>query len=77
MFNPFSVEVLRPVVGRILESFYENPRPMRLFFYYPHDDYVAYLMTMKELEFFDEIDCQDLFDGENSRERILIFEVTG
>ena len=76
-FNPFSVEVLRPVVGRILESFYENPRPMRLFFYYPHDDYVAYLMTMKELEFFDEIDCQDLFDGENSRERILIFEVTG
>ena len=33
-FNPFSVEILRAVLQNILESYYENPREMRLFFYY-------------------------------------------
>ena len=33
-------------------------------------------MTVDELMFVDEIDCRDLFDGENSRERIVIFEVS-
>jgi SAM-dependent methyltransferase len=74
-FNPFSLEILQSVLGRILESYYEEPRSMQLFFYYPADEYVAYLMTKDELLFVDEIDCGDLFPGENMRERILIFEV--
>lgn len=74
-FNPFSVEILRSVLGRILESYYEKPRHMQLFFYYPNEDYVAYLMTAPELMFVDEIDCRDLFEGDNARERILIFEI--
>ena len=74
-FNPFSVEILQSVLGKILESYYEKPRSMQLFFYYPSDEYVEYLMTRDELMFVDEIDCSDLFDGENQRERILIFEV--
>lgn len=73
-FNPFSVELLRSVMERIQESYYENPREMLLFFYYPSDEYVSYLMTAEQLNFVDEIDCSDLFDGENARERILIFE---
>ena len=76
-FNPFSVEILRSVIGRVLESYYENPREMLLFFYYPSDEYISYLMTVYELAFYDEIDCCDLFDGENPRERIVIFEVAG
>ena len=76
-FNPFSVEILRSVIGRVLESYYENPREMLLFFYYPSDEYISYLMTVYELAFYDEIDCRDLFDGENPRERIVIFEVAG
>ena len=48
---------------------------MTLFFYYPDEEYVAYLMTKEELMFVDEIDCMDLFEGENQRERILIFEI--
>ena len=36
---------------------------------------MAYLMTVPELEFFDEVDCVDLFPGVNPRERILIFQV--
>ena len=74
-FNPFSVEILRSVLERIKESYYEQPREMMLFFYYPSDEYVSHLMTMDELTFLDEINCRDLFDGENSRERILVFEV--
>ena len=74
-FNPFSVEILRSVMGRIMESYYENPREMLLFFYYPSDEYISYLMTVDELVFMDEIDCRDLFDGENPRERIVIFEI--
>ena len=58
-----------------MESYYEEPREMKLFFYYPSDEYVAYLMTADELMFLDEIDCRDLFAGDDPRERILIFEV--
>ena len=72
-FNPFSVEILRKVMARILDSYYESPREMFLFFYYPSDDYIAYLMTVDELEFYDEIECDDLFEGSDPRERIMIF----
>ena len=74
-FNPFSVEILRKVMARILESYYENPRKVLLFFYYPSDEYVACLMGVEELEFYDEIECDDLFPGNDPRERILIFEL--
>ena len=74
-FNPFPIEILRSVLGKLLESYYENPRSMTLFFYYPSEEYVAYLMTKEELMFVDEIECMDLFEGENARERILIFEI--
>lgn len=74
-FNPFSLEILQKVVSRILDSFYDHPRPIRLFFYYPSDEYISYLMTVNELVFFDEIDCRDLFSGNDSRERIVIFEL--
>ncbi len=74
-FNPFSVEILRSVIGKILDSYYENPRQMMLFFYYPNDEYLSYLMTEPMLSFLDEIDCQDLYEGKNARERILIFEI--
>ena len=74
-FNPFPIEILRSVLGKIIDSYYENPRSMTLFFYYLDEEYVAYLMAKDELMFVDEIDCVDLFEGENKRERILIFEI--
>ncbi len=74
-FNPFSVEILHKVIARILESYYEDPREILLFFYYPSDQYISYLMTVDELEFYDEIDCTDLFEGNNCRERIMIFQL--
>lgn len=74
-FNPFSIEILRKVIAAVTASCYEKPREMLLFFYYPQDEYISYLMTVEELMFVDEIDCRDLFEGENPRERIVIFEV--
>ncbi|MBQ9967274.1 MAG: class I SAM-dependent methyltransferase [Oscillospiraceae bacterium] len=72
-FNPFSVEILRKVMARIVASYYETPREMLLFFYYPSDEYISYLMTVDELEFYDEISCEDLFEGKDPRERIMAF----
>ena len=74
-FNPFSVELLRKVMNRIVTSYYENPREILLFFYYPSEEYISYLMTVPELEFYDEIECGDLFDGNDSREQIIIFQM--
>ena len=74
-FNPFSVEILRKVMARILASYYAHPREVFLFFYYPADEYIAYLMTVDELEFYDEIECDDLFEGKDPRERIMVFQL--
>ena len=74
-FNPFSVEILQKVLARIYDSFYENPREIFLFFYYPSEEYVGYLMGQEELMFYDEINTADMFERNDSREKILIFEV--
>ena len=74
-FNPFSVEILQKVMARIIESWYDSPREVFLFFYYPADDFLSYLMTVDELEFYDEIECDDLFAGNDPRERIMIFQL--
>jgi SAM-dependent methyltransferase len=74
-FNPFSAEILHKVMARIIESYYENPREIFLFFYYPADEYISCLMTVDELEFYDEIECDDHFPGKDPRERIMIFQL--
>ena len=74
-FNPFSLEILQKVISRIRDSYYEAPREILLFFYYPSDEYISFLMTVNELTFYDEIDCVDLYDGKDSRERIVIFKM--
>lgn len=74
-FNPFTETILNSVLGKIRKSWYEKPRNILLFFYYPSDEFVTGLMTEPDLVFEDEIDCRDLFEGNNPRERILIFRM--
>ena len=74
-FNPFSLGILQKVISRIRDSYYEAPREILLFFYYPSDEYISFLMTVNELTFYDEIDCGDLYDGKDRRERIVIFKM--
>ena len=73
-FNPFSEKILRSVMRRILESWHQDYRPMKLFFYYPSHDVLSYLMTLDELIFLDEIDCEDLYEEPDVRERVMVFE---
>lgn len=74
-FNPFSVEILQKALARILESYYDSPRELKLFFYFPSPEYISYLMTVDELSFYDEIDCSDLFEENSDREKIVIFQL--
>lgn len=74
-FNPFDIGIMRGVMKQILKSYEEEPRTIRLFFYYPQDEYIAYLSTIPELDFVDEVDCTDLFAVNQSRNRIIIFEL--
>ncbi len=74
-FNPFSVKILFSVLGRIYDSYYENPRKMLLFFYYALDSYKAALLNETNLRFEGEIDCMDLFHNADEKEKILIFSV--
>lgn len=69
-FNPFSVEILSKVMGRIIGSWYEHPREVLLFFYYPFEDYVAWLMSAELLEFCEEIAC-----GTDPRQRLMVFRL--
>ena len=74
-FNPFSIEIFQKALAKIMASYYEHPREILLFFYYPSDEYIGFLMTQEQLMFTDEIDCRDLFDGDDPREKVLIFEL--
>ena len=59
--------------------YFFNPFSLELLkrVYYPTDEYISYMMTVNELMFVDEIDCRDLFPGNDPRERIAIFELQG
>ena len=74
-FNPFSVEILQSVLAKIYESYYENPREILLFFYYPSEEYCKCLDDTGTVDFYDEINTSDLFSSEDVREKILIFQV--
>ena len=75
-FNPFSVEILREVMSKIMESHEKDPREALLFFYYPSQEYISCLMEMDGLELYDEIACGDLFDENDQRERVLVFKMS-
>ena len=72
-FNPFSGQILQKVLARIRDSWYDRPRQIFLFVYYPSSAFISTLMAQDFLEFQDEIDCTDLFAGHDDRERIMIF----
>lgn len=74
-FNPFSVILLRSILKKIYESYYESPRRILLLFYYPSTEYMECLMNESRLTLVDEIDCGDLFKGSDERERIVVFSI--
>ena len=74
-FRPFSEIILRRVMHNILESFYDNPRPAKLIFYYVTDAYRSYLDNLSELSLNIEIDCRDLFNSKDAKDKIIVYRI--
>lgn len=71
-FNPFSEAVFGSVLRRLA-----GKAEGRLICYYPSEAYRALLDTTPECAPIDTIDCGDLFNGKNDRERIEIYRLHG
>ncbi|MDO4866366.1 MAG: class I SAM-dependent methyltransferase [Clostridia bacterium] len=72
-FNPFSEKVFEGVLRRLRERWYRAPEALTLFCYYPSEEYIACLEAMPELRLVANIDCRDLFIGNNPRETIAVY----
>ncbi len=73
-FNPFAVHIFKKVVGQILLSIKQNPRPVELILYYPSVDYLEFLETHTPFEIYREIQVVGLYE-ENKNERFLIYRL--
>lgn len=74
-FNPFSVKILQGVLTRILESWYEQPREMKLFFYYMLDEMRSFMLAQDMFSYAGEVDCGDCFRNADAKERITVFTI--
>ena len=69
-FNPFSEKVFEGVLRRLAQR-----GTGTLICYYPSEAYITWLNLMPEVEHIDTIDCRDLFNGKDERERIEVFRL--
>ena len=69
-FNPFSGKVFECVTRRLAAG-----GGGKLILYYPSEEYVGWLSLLQQVERIDTIDCGDLFNGRNDRERIEVFRL--
>ena len=68
------MEIFRQVIGRILDSWDENPRPMTLVLYYPEDDAIFYLEQHTLFRLVDEIAASDAVCHDR-RERFCLYHL--
>ena len=72
-FNPFSTAILRTVMMNLLSSCQESPREFLLFFYYPSQAYIDYLLSLPQLSLTDTLVCHRNSPERDTREKLLIF----
>ena len=72
-FNPFSEKIFAGILRRLEESWYDAPRALTIFCYYPSEAYLQCLDDTGALRRIDCIDCGDLFHGHNPRECITVY----
>lgn len=70
-FNPFSAEILAPVLERILAD--PCAKEPLLLFYYPNGEYRRLLEEHPRLRSCGSLDCRDLFSADDPRETVLIY----
>lgn len=71
-FNPFSIEIFRRVINRILDSWQAYPRKITLILYYPEDDTIFYLEHHTNFRLTDEIAASDAVIKDR-RERFCLY----
>jgi hypothetical protein len=69
-FNPFSEKVFEGVLRRLVQR-----GTGTLICYYLSEAYITWLNLTPEVEHVDTIDCGDLFNGKDERERIEVFRL--
>ena len=74
-FNPFALHTIKRVLGNIFDSLYHYPREILLFFYYVNEEVENFLNNHVRLEAEKPIQCGDLFQETDEKERILVYRV--
>ena len=74
-FNPFVLHTIKRVLGNIFDSLYHHPREILLFFYYVNEEVENFLNNHARLEAEESIQCGDLFQERDEKERILVYRV--
>ena len=74
-FNPFALHTIKRVLGNIFDSLYHHPREILLFFYYVNEEVENFLNNHVRLEAEKPIQCGDLFQETDDKERILVYRV--
>lgn len=74
-FNPFALHSIKRVLGNIFDSIYHHPREILLFFYYVNEEVENFLNNHVRLEAEESIQCGDLFQENDEKERILVYRV--
>ena len=74
-FNPFALHTIKRVLGNIFDSLYHHPREILLFFYYINEEVENFLNNHVRLEAEKPIQCGDLFQETDEKERILVYRV--
>ena len=74
-FNPFALHTIKRVLGNIFDSLYHHPREILLFFYYVNEEVENFLNNHVRLEEEEIIQCGDLFQETDKKERILVYRV--
>lgn len=74
-FNPFALHTIKRVLGNIFDSLYHHPREILLFFYYVNEEVENFLNNHVRFEAEEIIQCGDLFQEHDEKERILVYKV--
>lgn len=73
-FNPFSIQVFRRVINRILRSVEKKSRDIEVVLYYPTKDYIHFLENDTPFELKNEVVIPELYE-KNHNERFLIYQL--
>lgn len=74
-FNPFSITILIEVIKNIRKSKEKNNREIKLFFYYPSKEYLAFLDRNEDVIHIEDINCMDQFKTIDKKEYIAIYNI--